>query len=78
MIVEGTNAYAKEKGAGKATLGGVAFPRPWKKVTAEEIRVFLALLIYMGARRGSGSNSFWGKEGEYREVFRAMSLKRFS
>lgn len=78
VIVEGTNAYAEEKGAGKATPGGVGFRRPWKKVTTKEIRVFLALLIYMGARRGCGSNSFWGKEGEHREVFRAMSQKRFS
>ena len=50
--------------------------RPWKKVTAAEIRVFLALLIYMGAKQESGSHGFW-KGGE-RGVFRAMSLQRFS
>lgn len=64
VVVEGTNAYAEAKGAGKRTHDGVAFQRPWKKVTDAEIRVFFALLIYMGAQRGSGSNSFWKEKRE--------------
>ena len=93
VLVEGTNAYAEEKGAGGGcsgrgvttggqvgrTLSGVYSHqcRPWKKVTAAEILVFLALLIYMGARREGGSHGFWKGRGN-REVFRAMSLESFS
>ena len=77
VLVEGTNAYAEAKGAGKQTPGG-AFRRQWRKVTDAEIRVFLASLIYMGAKRGGGSNSFWKDKGENKVVFRAMSLRRFS
>ena len=67
VLVEGINVYTEEKGArggcigrGVTTSGQVGRTlgevhshqcRPWKKVTAAEILVFLALLIYMGARR---------------------------
>jgi len=43
VVVEGTNAYAEAKGGGRPMPGGVAFRRPWKKVTDAEIRVFFAL-----------------------------------
>ena len=78
VVVEGTNTYAEAKQAGKPTPGGVQYRRPWKKVTDADMIVFFALLIYMGAKRGSGSNSFWKEEGENRADFRAMNLKRFS
>jgi len=71
LLVVGTNAYAKEKGAGAETQ------RRWKRVTGNEIRVFLALLIYMGARRGMGSQGFWRYKGRD-SILRTMSLKRFS
>jgi len=95
VVVEGTNAYGDEKGAGGGCSGRVITAasgdrsentiarvhshrcRPWKKVTAAEIRVFLALLIYMGARREGGSHGFWKGRGE-RGAFQAMSLERFS
>ena len=97
MVVEGTNAYTDEKGAGGGCSGWVARGaaasggrsentiarvhgrrcRPWKKVTAAEIRVFLALLIYMRAKREGGSHGFWKGRGE-RGVFQAMSLQHFS
>ena len=67
-IVQQTNAYAAEKRMG---LGG-----RWKKVRGVEIRLFLALLIHMGARRGMGSKGFWS-EVERNLIFRAMSLRRF-
>ena len=58
LLVVGTNQYAREKGAGKKlespTSTPVAFGRPWKKVVAKEMRVFLALLIHIGAKRGGG------------------------
>ena len=77
VLVEGTNAYAEAKGAGKEIPGG-GTRRPWRKVTDAEIRVFFALLIYMGAKRGCGSTSFWKDKGENRVFFRVMGLKRFS
>ena len=72
VLVKGTNGYAREKCAG--THFG---RRPWRKVTEEEIRVFLALLIYMGTKRDCGSTRFWKGQGES-WIFRAMSLERFS
>jgi len=69
--VVGTNRYAKEKRAGAGTQ------RRWKRVTGNEIRVFLALLIYMGARRGMGSQGFLRYKGGD-SILRTMSLKRFS
>ena len=72
VLVQSTNAYAGEKCAG--TRFG---RRPWRKVTEEEIKVFLALLIYMGTKRDCGSTKFWKGQGES-WIFRAMSLERFS
>ena len=71
LLVVGTNRYTKEKRAGAGTQ------RRWKRVTGNEIRVFLALLIYMGARRGMGSQGFWRYKGGD-SILRTMSLKRFS
>ena len=71
LLVAGTNAYAEEKGAGAATQ------RRWKRVRGNEMRVFIALLIYMGARRGMGSQGFWRYKGGD-TILRTMSLKRFS
>ena len=91
VLVEGTNLYAKEKGAGghcsekqvaeegwekTVARAHARRCRPWKKVTEAEIHVFLALLIYMGAKRECGTGGFW--KGRERGVFRAMSLVRFS
>jgi len=50
-IVQETNTYAVKKRAG--------FRGGWKKVRGVEIRLFLALLIHMGARRGMGTKGFW-------------------
>ena len=77
MLVERTNMYAEEKGAGKKMLAGVAFGRPWKKVTPEEMRVFVALVIYMRANRYCGSKGFWRDQEENRQVLRLMNLKCF-
>jgi len=76
--VEGTNAYAEAKGAEKPTRGGVGYRRPWKKVTDGEMQVLFALLIYIEAKRGCGSNSFWKEEGLNAVHFQAKNLKRFS
>lgn len=62
------NAHAGEKSMG---LGG-----RWRKVRGGEIRLFLALLTHMGARRELGSKGFWS-EVERNLIFRAMSLRRF-
>ena len=42
------------------------------------MRFFLALVIYMGAKRDSDSKSFWKELEENREILRSKSLKRFS
>jgi len=78
MLVERTNMYAEEKGVGKKVPAGVAFGRPWKKVTPEEMRVFVALVIYMRANRYCGSKGFWRDQEENRQVLRLMNLKCFS
>ena len=80
VVVEGTNRYAEVKGAGKRSAEGGAFGRPWKKVTGREIKVFLAILMYMGAKRGSGlgPGSFWNRRENSRSIIRALSFKRFS
>ena len=86
VLVEGANLYAKEKGAVERSGEGAAasgechlWDWPWnlKKVTESDIKVFLGLLLYMGARQECGSSRFWKGEGE-REVFRVMSLECFS
>lgn len=83
LLVCGMNAYAAEKEADYAAqLVKLAMRRAWKlvtgkPVTGKEIRVFLALLIYMGARRGMGSLGFWSNIRKD-SILRAMSLKRFS
>ena len=83
VLVEGTNLYAKEKGAVERKLGeGAAggwrpWGRQWKKVTESEIKVSLGLSLFMEARRECRSSGFWKREGE-RAVFRVMSLEPFS
>ena len=60
VLVERTIMYIKKKGAGKGSVGhGIAFGCPWRKVIPGEMRVFLALVIYMGAKRDFSSKSFW-------------------
>jgi len=80
--VAGTNSYAKEKGVvgrrKSETAAGVhPWGQLWRKVMGSEMRVFLALLIYMGGRHECGSSGSWRRAGE--KVFQTMSLgKRFS
>ena len=83
LLVVGTNQYAKEKGAGKGLETGASrvksFGREWRKVRAHEMRVFLALLIHIGAKRGGGLGPkvFWDVRENLRSTFRAMGFKRF-
>lgn len=88
VLVTGTNAYTKQKdaaerregetGAGASLASGVCpWGRPWRKVTESEMRVFLAILIYMGTKRECGSSGYW-RRGVGKDVFRAMSLVQFS
>jgi len=79
MLVERTNMCAEEKGAGKTRVGGgVAFGYPWRKVIPGEMWVFLALVIYIGAKRDCGSKTFWKEQEENRKILSSKSLKRFS
>jgi len=85
LLVVGTNQYAREKGAGKRleSLAGtqvpVAFGREWRKVRPKEMRVFLALLIHIGAKRGAGLSpgAFWNIKENRKSTFQAMGFKRF-
>lgn len=53
LLVVGTNRCTEEKGA------RAAIQRLWKRVAEDEIRVFLALLINMGAHQGMGTQELW-------------------
>ena len=64
VLVDGTNLYAKKKGAVERSSGEVAVGRqrpwgwPWKKMTESEINIFLGLLHYMEVRREGRSSGF--------------------
>jgi hypothetical protein len=82
-LTENTNAYAqykeawhKEKAEGKS--------RWWKAVTLYEMRIFIALLIYMGIVGTSNIASFWDKCGntihkpmEFMTYYRFSQIKRY-
>jgi hypothetical protein len=53
-LVENTNAYAQHKEAHQKA-------RWWKAITLYEMRIFIALLIYIGIVGTSNISSFWDK-----------------
>lgn len=63
ILVEGTNKYAamKEKERERLDYGKLVWRR-WKKVTSDEVRVFLGLLLYLGTRREVGVWCYWREE----------------
>ena len=63
ILVEGTNKYAamKERERERRDYGGLAWRR-WKKVTSDEVRVFLGLLLYLSTRREVGVWRYWREE----------------
>jgi len=55
ILVEGTNKYAAMKEREQERIGdGKVAGRRWKKVTSDEVWVFLGLLLHLGTRRDVG------------------------
>src|ERR1700722_14280369 len=61
-LVDNTNAYAQYKEARHKDIAK-GKSRWWKTVTLYEMRVFIALLIYIGIVSTSNISSFWDKSG---------------
>src|SRR5258706_903004 len=82
-LTENTNAYAQYKEARhKRKTEGKS--RWWKAVTLYEMRIFVALLIYMGIVGTSSISSFWDKQGntvhkpmEFMTYYRFSQIKRY-
>src|SRR5271165_6143561 len=82
-LTENTNAYAQCKEAQhKIKVEGKS--RWWKAVTLYEMRIFIALLIYIGIVGTSNISSFWNKNGntihkpmEFMTFFRFEQIKRY-
>jgi hypothetical protein len=83
-LVENTNAYAQYKGAWYKENKTEEKSRWWKAVTLYEMRIFIAILIYMGIVSTSNISSYWNKSGltihkpmEYMTFFRFEQIKRY-
>lgn len=68
-----TNAYAASKDAGKS--GG----RPWRQVTAAELKVWIGLLVYMSVVRQSRVDELWYRSEDWprHQICRFMGQTRF-
>ena len=82
-LVKNTNAYAQYKKARyKENKEGQT--RWWKAVTLYEMRVFIALLIYIGITGTSNIKSFWAKNSntihkpmKFMTLYRFQQIKRY-
>jgi hypothetical protein len=64
MLTTNTNAYAQYKEARSQYYGNAeGKPRWWKAVTLYEMRIFIALIIYISIVSTSNIASFWEKTG---------------
>jgi hypothetical protein len=73
-LVQNTNAYAQYKEArGKGNKSGKL--RWWKATTLYEMRVFIAILIYIGIIGASNAESFWAKDSN--TIHKPMKLMSF-
>jgi hypothetical protein len=57
IIVSNTNGYAEEKRANQAELR--VNPRPWTDLTLEELKVWIAIVIYRGIHKESELKLCW-------------------
>src|SRR4051812_20898175 len=73
-----TNKYAAVHGAKQGT-NQKGEGRNWVSLTIEELRVWLALVIYMGIFKFPSVNDYWIKNSNYpsHELTKLMSLLRF-
>jgi hypothetical protein len=71
LIVENTNEYAKFKNTGEG--------RPWTELILSELKIFLAILIYMGLFKMPSIEDYWNNLPQYPQhpITRYMSLLRF-
>ena len=83
-LVENTNAYAQYKGAQHKENKTEEKSRWWKAVTLYEMRIFIALLIYIGIVSTSNIVSYWDtssltihKPMESITFFRFQQIKRY-
>jgi hypothetical protein len=83
-LIENTNAYAQYKEARHKGNKGGQKSRWWKAVTLYEMRIFIALLIYIGTVSASNISSYWDKDGltihkpmESMTYFRFQQIKRY-
>src|SRR5437667_5331968 len=83
-LIENTNAYAQYKEARHKENKGGQKSRWWKAVTLYEMRIFIALLIYIGIVGTSSISSYWNKDGliihkpiDYITFFCFKQIKRY-
>jgi hypothetical protein len=84
-LVQNTNAYAKYKEARcRQNINCDKKSRWWKDVDLYEMRIFIALLIYMSIDRNSNIESYWFKNSltihkpmEHMTFFRFEQIKRY-
>jgi Transposase IS4 len=79
-LIENTNAYAQYKEAWhKENISSGQKSRWWKAVTLYEMRIFIALLIYIGIVGTSNIASFWNKSrNTIHKPMELMTYYRFS
>jgi len=72
ILAENTNAYARQKEAGRQG-------RPWRPTCGAELKIFFGLIIYMGVYRSTGISSYWSRNRELpaHDIIRYMTLVRF-
>jgi len=83
-LVQNTNAYAQFKEARQKDQLAEGKPQWWKVVTLYEMRIFIALLIYIGLVGTSSISSFWDthrntiyKPMEFMTYYRFSQIKRY-
>jgi hypothetical protein len=81
-LVENTNAYAQYKEA-RNKENKSKKSRWWKAVNLHEMRIYIALLIYIGIFGASNIKGYWSKEltihrpMEHMTYFRFQQIKRY-
>ena len=77
-IVLNTNIYAAVCGAKQGT-NQKGEGRNWTSLTVEELKIWLALVIYMGIFKFPAVQDYWVKDSNYpsHEITKLMSLLRF-
>ena len=71
QLVENSNSYAIKKGAGTG--------RNWYPLTVPELKIWLALLIYMGLFKFPSADDYWNLDDRFpkHKITQYMSLYRF-